>query len=107
MRFELFQGGAAFEETQYGAHLAGGAARDVEKAQELGGSAAFEALGNVVGDRERGAVELVAFGPGEAVAQGVEQIVALAGQPERVLPDGEIFEAVIGGHGLGDLRSEI
>ncbi len=52
MRFELFQGGAAFEETQYGAHLAGGAARDVEKAQELGGSAAFEALGNVVGDRE-------------------------------------------------------
>ena len=90
---------AAFEEAEHGADFAGRAACDVEKGEQFVGGAALEAFRDVVGDGEGGAVELVAFGPGDEVFGGSDEILAAFGEDDGFLPDRELLEALIGGHG--------
>jgi len=59
---------------QHGAHFAAGTASDREEGKEFIGSRAFEAFGNVVGDGERCALELVAERWGEREIRFFEQI---------------------------------
>lgn len=47
------------EESEHGANFAGGAAGNVEEGEKLGGGAAFEALGDVVGDADGCEAELI------------------------------------------------
>jgi hypothetical protein len=88
LRFELAQRGAALEEAEHGADFTGGAARDVEEGEQFVGGAAFEAFGDVVGDGERCAVELVALGPGDAVLGVFDEVFATFREDDGFLPDG-------------------
>jgi hypothetical protein len=85
----LGEPGAAFEDGEHGADFAGGAAGDIDEGQQLVGSAALEALRDVVGNGKRGALQLVAEGTGEHGGSGgvkvIHPVVELGGRA----PDGE------------------
>jgi len=49
---------------------------------------------------------LVALGPGDVVFRGQDEVFAAFGECDGVIPDGKVFEALVG-HGFGDLRLEI
>jgi len=61
--------------------------------------AALKALGNVVGDGERGTFELVAGRVTQPLRGAVDEIVNTVIESGGRLPDREILEALIGGHG--------
>jgi len=79
-------------------------AGDVEKGEEFVCRAPLESLGDVVGNRERTAVELVALRPGDLVLCREEEVFAAFGETDCLLPDGQVFESFVG-HGF--LRFEI
>lgn len=86
-------------EAEHGARLAGGAARDVEEVDAVGGCAALEALGNVVGDGKDGTSNLV-----HKVATELEQRIGgeaedIRRQADGGVPNGKVFEALVLGHG--------
>ena len=89
-----------FKETKHGADLAGGAARYVEECEQLVCCAAFEALCDVVGNRERRAIKLVAFGPRDVIPCGLDEVLGTLCEPDRLLPDGQVFETLIRRHGV-------
>ena len=90
------------DDGDHGAHFAGGASGDSEEMEEFGGGVAFEALGDVVGDGEGGAVELVAVAGGEAFWVVLEEVEDAVVEGGGGLPGGEVFEAFVG-HGVGRL----
>ena len=87
--------GKAIGKMEHGADFAGGAAGNVEKGEEFGGGAAFKALGDIVGDREGGAAELVAEVPGLGLESIAGVGVGLLREIEGGLPYGQVFEAVV------------
>ena len=87
-------------EREHRAHLTGGAARDVEECEQLVGRAALEALGDVVGDGERGALQLIAEGVPQPRRRTIDEIVDAIVEFRGGLPDREVLETLIGGHGV-------
>ena len=87
--------GGAIGEMEHGTDFTGGSAGDVQKGEEFGGGAAFKALGDIVGDREGGAAELVAEVPGLGIESIAGVGVDLLREIEGGLPDGQVFEAVV------------
>lgn len=78
----------------------------LQKGEEFGGGTAFESFGDVVGNRQGGAANLVA----EVAGLGVEAIagvgVDLLGEIDGRLPGGQILEAIVF-HGSPDFKFEI
>ena len=83
------------QDAHHRADFAGRAAGDVEKGQELAGSAALEALGNVVGNRKRGALELIAQSGMWPESIECGELVHQAGQLSRFLPNRQVFKASV------------
>ena len=84
--------GPVLNHRHHGAHLAAGAPRNGQKGQQLIRGDALESLGDVVGDGQRGAVELVAEAGRQRDAGFFEQIENAVVEPRRLLPDGEFFK---------------
>ena len=88
MRFEMGGIGRTVGEMEHGTDFAGGAAGDAEECEKIGGGAAFEAFGDIVGNRQGGAAELVA----EVAGLGIEPIAGvgldLLREIEGHFPDG-------------------
>ena len=101
LRLEVVEAGALEAEAELGAGFAGGAAGDVEEVEEVGGGSAFVAFGDVIGDGEGGAAELVGevagFAEGVIFGEGVDA----EGEVLGGLPDGEVFEGLVGHEGTG------
>lgn len=108
LRFEILESRTALEEAEHRADFPGRATGDVEERQQLVGRPPLEPLGDVVGDGERRAVDLVALRPGDPVFCGQDKILAALGEADGLLPDGQVFESLVGhGVGIGDFRFEI
>ena len=83
---------------------AGGAAGDVEEHEAFWGGAAFVAFGDVVGDGECGAAELIEQVTGHAEGTVFGQHVDAGGEVDGGFPHGEIFETLIGHGGAPDFK---
>lgn len=94
--------GGAITKMEHGTDFAGRASGDVEESQEFGRGTAFKALGDVVGDGEGGAAELVAqvSGLGEESVAG--QGVDTKGEIHGGRPTGKVFESFVF-HVIGSL----
>src|SRR6185437_11431551 len=93
-RCQMSQFTAAGNEPQPRAGFTGGAAGNVEIHQQLGGSPALESLGDVIGNRKSGSLQLVADIPQRGEGAIVDQIEDRMAKSDRRLPYGEILEAI-------------
>jgi hypothetical protein len=107
LRFEILQRGSALEKAEHGANLPGGPACYIKELKQLVRAAALEAFGNIIGDGKGCAVELVAFGPGNGILGGQEEILTFLGKKDGLFPDWQIFKAVVGGHESENLKFQI
>lgn len=101
----------AVGEMEHGADFAGGTAGDIQERDQFGGAAAFEAFGDIVGNGQRGAAELVAQIAGLGIEPVARVGVDAPREIERRVSDRQVFEAFVF-HGLAsgsirDLRFEI
>ena len=62
---------------------------------------AFETFRDVIGDREGTAVELVPFGPRDSFFGRQYKILATFRKANGFVPDGQVLEAFVSGHGRG------
>ena len=90
--------GPVLDHRHHGAHLAARAPRNSQKGQQLIRGHALESLGNVVGNGQRSAVELVAEARRERDAGFFQEIEHAVVEPRRLLPDGQFFELGVFGH---------
>src|SRR6266478_1337514 len=96
--------------TEHGTHFAGGPARDVDELQQLISRAALKTLGNIVGDRERRAIELVAKPPTRAESLIVQQLLGGFIQLSRLLPHRQVFKTLVSHKAMlaiSNLKSQI
>jgi len=108
LRFEIqFKPRAPGKYGEHRADFAGGAARNIEERDQFIRCAALKSFGEVVGDGERGALELVTEGAGKTRRSQREKFVDMSIQVGGCLSDGEIFKALVRGHGGWDMRFEI
>ena len=78
--------GGAVGEEEHGADLAGGAASDVEEGEEFGGGAALEAFGDIIGNGQGGAAELIAQVAGLGEEAVASQRIDTGGQDHGGFP---------------------
>ena len=92
------ESGPVLDYRHHGAHLATGAACNGEEGEQLIRGNALEAFGDVVGNGERSAVELVAEAGRERDAGFFEQIEHAVIEPGCLFSNGQSFELRVFGH---------
>src|SRR5204863_2006251 len=81
---------------EHGPHFASRAPRNVDELEQFVRRAALEAFGDIVGDGQRGTVELVAKTAAGLKRFILQEVFGLLVKPGRLLPDREVFETLIG-----------
>ena len=98
LRPHIFEPRPSAQDRQHRSHFTSRAASNVEESQQLIGCAAFESFGNVVRDRKRRTLELIAKGEPKPVPEDSEQLINKLVDLDRSSPDRELLEASVCPH---------